>query len=90
MLISDIETVTGRNFRLSTAAPRHIRTAPQKLHSQLVGLVTAIMYQMTVLTCSFVYSIGLQRERVIQNNLAGYTNLFLHARPTNQSTIPVV
>ena len=48
-------TGTGGNFRLSTAGPRHIRTAhviaqSHKLHSQLVGLVTAVMYQVTSLT----------------------------------------
>jgi hypothetical protein len=62
---SDGETGTSDNFRVSQAAPRHIRTAevitqPQKLHSQLVALVTAVMYQLTGLTYSFVYSMGLQ------------------------------
>jgi hypothetical protein len=90
----DGETVTGRNFRLSTAAPKRIRTAhvitqPQKLHSQLVGLVTAVMYKVAGLTCSFVYGMGLQSESVILNNLAGCTHhlLFLHVRPANQPTI---
>jgi hypothetical protein len=46
----DGETGTRGNFRLSTAGPRYIRTAnvitqPQELHSQLMGLVTAVMYQ---------------------------------------------
>jgi len=62
---NDGETGTGGNFRLSTAGPRHIRTAhvitqPHKLHSQIVGLVTAAMYQVPSLTCSFVYGLGLQ------------------------------
>jgi hypothetical protein len=52
---SDGKTRTGGNFRLSHAAPRQIRTAhvitqPQKLHSQLVGLLTAVMSQETGLT----------------------------------------
>jgi hypothetical protein len=38
---------TGGNFPLSQADPRHIRTQPQKLRSQLVRLVTAVMYHRT-------------------------------------------
>jgi len=42
------ETGTGGNFLLLHAVPQHTRRAqviaqPQKLHSQLVGLVTAVM-----------------------------------------------
>ena len=49
---SDAETGTDGNFWLSYSAPRNIRTGkvmtlPQKLHSQLAGLVTAVMYQET-------------------------------------------
>jgi len=49
---SDGETATGGNFLLSYGAPRNIRTVqvitwPQELHSQLVGLVIAIMYRVT-------------------------------------------
>jgi len=91
---SEAQTGTGGNFRLSTAAPRHIRTAhviihPQKLHSQLVGLVTAVMYQVAGLTCSFVYGMGLQPAGVIHSNLAGHAHhlLFLHVRHANQPTI---
>jgi hypothetical protein len=58
---SDGVTATGGNFLLSTAAPRHIRTAykSEKLHSQLVGLLPAVMYQATGLTRSFVYGMVL-------------------------------
>jgi len=41
---------------------------------QLVGLVTAVMYQVTGLTCSFVYDMGLQHAGVI-HNLAGSAHL---------------
>jgi hypothetical protein len=89
---SDGETGTGGNFPHSHAAPRHIRTAqvttqPQKLHSQSVGLVTAVMYQVTGLTCNFVYGMGLQPAGIIHNNSAGCAHLFFHVRPTNQPTI---
>jgi hypothetical protein len=62
---SDEQTGTGGNFPLPQAAPQHIRTAqvitqPHKLHSQLVQPVTAVMYRVTGLTCSFVYGMGLQ------------------------------
>jgi hypothetical protein len=89
----DGETGTGGNFPLSHAAPRHIRTAqvitqPQKLHSQIVGLVTAVMYQVTGLTCSFVYGMGLQLAGIIHNNLADDAHLlFYQMRPANQPTI---
>jgi hypothetical protein len=91
---SDGETGTGGNFRRSHAAPRHIRmahviTQPQILHSQLLGLATAVMYQVTGLTCTFVYSMGLQPAGIIHNNLAGDTHnlLIFHLRPANQPTI---
>jgi hypothetical protein len=91
---SDGETGTGRYFLLSHAAPRHIRmaqviTQSQKLHSQLVGVMTAVMYQVTGLTCYCVYSMGLQPMGIIDNNVAGDTNplLFFHMQPANQPTI---
>ena len=72
---------TGRrgNFRLSHASPRHIRTAqvitqPQKIHSQLVGLVRAVMYLVAGLTCSFDNGMDLQPAGVIHNNLAFNTH----------------
>lgn len=93
---SERETATGGNFRLSTAVSWHIRTAqvipqPQRLHSQLVGFVTAVMYQVAGLTCSFVYGMGLQPDGIIHYNLASDAHhlLFSHVRPTNQSTITV-
>jgi hypothetical protein len=91
---SDGETGTGGNFSLLHAWPEHIRTAqvitqPQKLHSQLVGLMTSVMYQVTGLTCSFVYGMGLQRAGIIHNNFAGdaHNLLIFHVRPANQPTI---
>jgi len=68
----DGETGTVGNFVVSNAGPRQIRTANvitqrQKLHSQLVGLVTAVMYQMAGLTCSFFTGMGLQPAGVIDN-----------------------
>jgi len=91
---SEGESGIRGNFRLSHAVPRHIRTThvitqPQKLHSQLVGLVTAVMYQVAGLTCSFVYGMGLQTAEVIHSNLAGHAHhlLFLHVRHANQPTI---
>ena len=47
---SDGKTGAGGNFRLSHAVPRYIHMAQaitqlQKLHSQLVVLMTAVMYQ---------------------------------------------
>jgi hypothetical protein len=64
-------------------------TQPQKLHSQLVELLTVDLYQVTGLNCSFVYGMGLQLAIIIHNNLAGDTHhlLFFHVRPANQSTI---
>jgi hypothetical protein len=91
---SDGESGTGGNFPLSHAAPRHIRSAqvtaqPQKLHSQSLGFVTAVMNQVTGLTCSFVYGMGLQPVGTIHNNLAGdiHHSIFFHVRPPNQPTI---
>ena len=88
---SDGETATGGKFWLSYGAPRNICTVQvitwsQERHSQLVGLVTAVMYQVTGLTCSFVYGLGLQPAGVIHNNLAAYAHHFLHfhVRPANQ------
>jgi len=92
--VSEAETRTGVNFRLSIVAPQHIRTAhvtthPQKLHSKLAGFVTAAMYELAGLTCSFVYGMGLQTAEVIRSNLAGHAHhlLFLHVRHANQPTI---
>jgi hypothetical protein len=89
---SDGETGTGGNVPLSHDSPQHIRmaqvtTQPQKLHTQLVGLITAVMCQLTGGTRSFVYSMGLQPPGIIYNNLDGDTNLFFHALPPNQSII---
>jgi hypothetical protein len=91
---SDGETGTGGDFPLSHAAPRHIRMAEfialrQKLHSQLLGLVTAVMYQVVGLTCSFVYGMGIQLAGIIHNNLAGdaHNLLIFHVLPANQTTI---
>jgi len=85
---------TGGNFRLSHAASRHICmahviTQPQKLHSQIVGLNTAVCTEVAGLMCSFIYHMGLQPAGKIHNNLAGYVHLllFFHVRPTNQPTI---
>jgi len=83
---------TGTIFRLSHAALRHIRTAhaitqSQKLHSQLVWLVTVVMYQVAGLTCSFVYGMGLKTEGVIHNLAGDAHHLFFHVRPANQPTI---
>jgi len=77
---SNGETGTGRNFRLSHAVPRHSRTAqvitkPQKIHSQLLGLVTAVMYLVAGLTCSFDNGMDLQPAGVIHNNLAGHARV---------------
>jgi len=87
---SEGETGTRGYFRLSHAVPRHIHTAkvitqPQKIHSQLVGIMAAVTYQLAGLTCSFVYGMGAQNEGVIHNYLAGQTHhlLFLHVRPAN-------
>jgi hypothetical protein len=62
---SNGETGRGGNFRLSTAAPRQISTAhvitqQQELHLQSLRIVTAVMYQVAGLTCSFVYGMDLQ------------------------------
>jgi hypothetical protein len=91
---SDGDTRTGRNFQLSHAAPQHncmaqIITQPQKLQSQLLGLITAVMYRVTGLTCSFIYGMGVQPAGIIHNNLPSDTHpsLFFHVRPTNQPTI---
>jgi hypothetical protein len=90
----DGETGSGGKFRLSTAGPRQIRTRhvitqPQKLYSQLLRLLTAVMYEVAGLTCSFVHSMGLQMAGVIHNNLASNTNhlLFFHVRTATQPTI---
>jgi len=89
---SDGETAKHGNFRLSNAAPRHIHmaqvtTQTQKLHSQLMGLLTAVMYQVAGLMCSF--AMRLQPVGVIHNNLPGYAHhlLFLDVRPANQPTL---
>jgi hypothetical protein len=90
---SDAETATGVNSPHSYAKPRHIRTTqvitrPQKLNSQLVGLVTAVTYQVAVNTIGFVCSMSLQSTNIIHNNLAGDAHtLFFHLRPPNQHTI---
>jgi hypothetical protein len=64
-------------------------TQPQKKHSQIAWLLKAGMYQVNGLTCSFLYSTGLQLEGVIQHNLARFAHylLFFHVRPTNQPTL---
>jgi hypothetical protein len=52
------------------------------------GLVTAVMYQVTGLTCSFVYGMGLQLAGIIHNNLAGHAHLLcFQMRPANQPAI---
>src|SRR5215510_5041529 len=91
---TDGETETGENFLLSTATPQHIPTAqvitqPHKLYSQLVRLMTAVMYQVTGLTCSFVYGMGVQSAAITHNNLAGDAHhlLLFHMQPTNQPTL---
>jgi hypothetical protein len=91
---SDGETGTGGNFPLSHAAPRHICmaqviTQPYKLQSQLVRLVTAVMYQVTNLMCSLVYSMSPQHAGIIHNNVAGTARnlLIFRVRPMNQPTI---
>jgi hypothetical protein len=71
---SDGETGTGGNFPLSQAAQQHILTAQvitqsQKLHSQSVRFVTAVMYRVAGLTCSFVYGMGLQPAGIIHVNV---------------------
>jgi hypothetical protein len=90
---SDGQTGTGETFPLSRPAPQHIRTAqvitqPQKLHSKLVELVTAVLYRVTGLMCSFVYGMSVQPAVTIHNNLAGETRPFLsfHMRLANQPT----
>jgi len=45
--------------------------------------MTAVMYQVTGLTCSFVYSRGLQPTGIIQL-VTHSTFLFFHVRPANQ------
>jgi len=49
--------------------------------------MTAVMYQVAGLTCSFVYGMSLQTAEVIHSNWAGHAHLFLHVRHANQSTI---
>jgi hypothetical protein len=93
---SDGQIVTGGNFRHSHAATRDIRSAHiitklHKLHSQLVGIVTALMYQVACFMCSFVCGMGLQPDGFIQNSLASDAHqLFFHLRPANQPTITVL
>jgi hypothetical protein len=62
---SDGTTGTSGNFRHSHVESRYICTAhvitqPYKLDSRSVGLVTAVMYHVTGLTCSFIYGLGIQ------------------------------
>ena len=86
---SDGETGTAGNSPLSQATPQHIRTAqvitqPQILHSQLLGVMRAVKYQVIGLTCCFIYAMGLQPAGIIHTNLAGDTHLlFFHIRPPN-------
>jgi hypothetical protein len=92
---SDGETGTGGNFPLSHAAPRRIRTAqvvaqPHKLHSQLVGLVTAMMYQVTGLTSSFVYGRGIQPTGIINNNFASDAHHLLIFPRANRPTFAII
>jgi hypothetical protein len=51
--------------------------------------VTAVMYRVTDLTCSFVYSRGVQPAVITHNNLPSDTHplLLFHMQHTNQSTI---
>jgi hypothetical protein len=84
------------NFPLSYAASRrshtaHLITQSQKLHSQLLGLMTAVMHRVTGLTCSFFYGMGRKPASII-HNLASDANrlLFFHVRPAKKSTIPGV
>jgi hypothetical protein len=87
----DGETATGGNFPLSYAAPQHIRTAHiiiwlQKLRSQLLGFITAVMYQV-----QFRLWYGSPTREHININSVGNAHqlLFFHVGPTNQSTITV-
>jgi len=90
---NDGETGTGGNFRLSHAVARHIHRAqviaqPQKLHSQLVWLVTAVMYQCGWFNVQFCLRHGSPTRGKIHNNLAGDALfLFFHVQLANQPTI---
>jgi hypothetical protein len=97
---SDGVTWTSKKFPLPQAAPQHIRTEqvitqPQKLHSQLVELMTAVMYPVTGLTCSFVYGMGVQPAVIIHNNVNGqptqwsYPVNFNNAISTLEHYLPV-
>jgi hypothetical protein len=50
----------------------NVKTKEQKLHSQLVEVVAAVMYWLAGLTRSFDYAMGLQPEDVIHINFIGY------------------
>jgi len=84
-----LEQVEIFDFHTSRPGTFVRQTHPQKLHSQLMELLTAIMYQVAGLTCSFTYGMGLQTEDVIRNSLVGQAHhlLFLHVRPANQPKI---
>jgi len=60
---SDGETGTGGIFRLSHATPWPIRTA-QVITNR--NCMTAVMYQVTELTCSFIYGMGLKPAGINQ------------------------
>jgi hypothetical protein len=70
------ETGTGVHFRQSHFATQHIRTAHiitqlHKIHSQLVGLATALMYQVTGLRAVLLtVLVSLQPDDVNHNRSA--------------------
>jgi hypothetical protein len=74
------------NCRTTQIRKAHVITQPQKLHSQFVGLVTAVMNKVAGLSCSSVYSMGPQPDGVIYNNLTAYTHqlLFSYVRTSPQ------
>jgi hypothetical protein len=69
----------------------HIITQLDKIHSQMVGLATNLMYQVAGFTCSFVCCIGLQPDGVIHSSSPGDVHqlVFYHVRYENQPTITV-
>jgi hypothetical protein len=80
---SDGQTGKGGNFQLPTAIPRHIRitqviTQPKKLQSQLVGFVTAVMYQVASFTYIFLRHGSPTAWRHPQNLAGDAHHLLLH------------
>jgi hypothetical protein len=67
----------------------HLITQPQKLHSQLLGPMTAVTQQVNGLTYCFFYGMGRKPASIIHNNFASdeHRLLFFHVRPAKQSTI---